>query len=150
MSDLYLDDLHPGDAWTGMPIAITEADILHFAGEYDPQPMHLDPEAARAGRFGGLIASGWHVASLMMRDFVETRPFGDVPLLGIGLNELHWLKPVRPGDTLLVRREILEVQRSQSKPHLGTVALSAVATNQHGEEVVCYTNLLQIPVRPLA
>lgn len=147
MSDRYLDDLAVGDTWTGPPIVVTEADVLRFAGEYDPQPMHVDAEAARAGRFGGIIASGWHVAALTMQDFVATKPFGDVPMLGIGIDQLQWLKPVRPGDTLTVRREVIAVARSRSKPDRGTLNMRIIAANQNGEDVLSFTNLIQMPVR---
>lgn len=80
---LFLEDLEIGQVWTGGPIEMTEADIIRFAREYDPQPMHVDAEAAAKGRFGGLIASGWHVASVVMREFVDSAPFGDTPLLGL-------------------------------------------------------------------
>lgn len=147
MSDRYLDDLAVGDTWTGPPIAVTEADVLRFAGEYDPQSMHVDVEAATAGRFGGIIASGWHVAALTMQDFVATKPFGDVPMLGIGIDQLQWLKPVRPGDTLTVRREVIAVARSRSKPDRGTLNMRIIAANQNGEDVLSFTNLIQMPVR---
>lgn len=148
MSALYLDDLNLGDAWTGAPIAVEEADVVRFAREYDAQPMHIDAEAAAAARFGGLIASGWHVASLVMRDFIANNPFGETPLLGIGVDELRWLKPVRPGDTLTARREIVAVRRSTSKPQLGTVTMRTTVTDQHGDTVMSMINLMQFPARP--
>jgi acyl dehydratase len=148
VSGLYLDDLSPGDAWPGTPFVIDEAAVIAFAREYDAQPMHIDPAAAAAGRFGGLIASGWHVASLVMRDFIANNPFGDVPLLGIGIDELRWLRPVRPGDTLLARREIATVRRSASKPAFGTVTMRTTVTNQHDEAVLSMTTLMQFPARP--
>ncbi|MDF0490863.1 MaoC family dehydratase [Sphingomonas sp. H39-1-10] len=147
MSGLYLDDLTPGDAWHGTPFEIEEADVVRFAREYDAQPMHIDTEAAAVGRFGGLIASGWHVAALVMRDFIANNPFGDTPLLGIGIDELRWLRPVRPGDILTARREIVAVQRSSSKP-VGTVTLRTTVTNQHGETVLSMNTLMQFPARP--
>lgn len=147
MSGLYLDDLTPGDAWPGTPFRIDEAEVIAFAQSYDAQPMHIDPAAAAAGRFGGIIASGWHVASLVMRDFITNNPFGETPLLGIGIDELRWLRPVRPGDTLLARREIATVRRSASKP-VGTVTMRTSVTNQHDEPVLTMTTLMQFPARP--
>nr|WP_276592990.1 MaoC/PaaZ C-terminal domain-containing protein [Sphingomonas sp. GC_Shp_3] len=144
---MYLDDLTPGDSWTGTPFRIDEAEVIAFAQSYDAQPMHIDPAAAAAGRFGGIIASGWHVASLVMRDFITNNPFGDTPLLGIGIDELRWLRPVRPGDTLLARREIAAVRRSASKP-VGTVTMRTSVTNQHDEPVLTMTTLMQFPARP--
>ncbi|AOH84444.1 enoyl-CoA hydratase [Sphingomonas panacis] len=148
MSALYLDDLSPGDAWTGTRFVVEEADVVRFAREYDAQPMHIDPEAAASGRFGGLIASGWHVAALVMRDFIANNPFGDTPLLGIGADELRWLKPVRPGATLTARREIVAVRRSASKPQLGTVTMRTTVTDQRGDTVMSMINLMQFPARP--
>lgn len=149
-TSLYLDDLTPGMCWRGGPIAMTEADILRFAAEYDPQPMHSDPEAAAAGRFGGIIASGWHVASLVMRDFVDRAPFGATPLLGLKIDDLQWRHPVRPGDRLDIAREILEVTRSRSKPDRGTILMRMRVTNQDGIEVMSFDNLIQLPARPIA
>ena len=145
---LFLEDLKPDDRWSGGPIVMTEADIVRFAREYDPQPMHTDKAAAEAGRFGGLIASGWHVASLVMKDFVETAPFGDTPLLGLQIDALKWLKPVRPGDVLSVEREVLSVERSRSRPDRGVVRMRMTATNQAGEVAMRFDNLIQMPARP--
>ncbi|MET0182230.1 MAG: MaoC family dehydratase [Caulobacterales bacterium] len=144
---LFLEDLAPGQTWTSGPIVMDEASILRFAREYDPQPMHVDAEAAKAGRFGGIIASGWHVAALAMRDFVETAPFGSTPLLGLGIDELRWPRPVRPGDRLDVRREIISVVRSKSKPDRGVVTMKMTLTNQAGEVVMSFVNAMQIPAR---
>lgn len=145
---LYLDDLEIGMRWQGGPIDMIQADILRFAAEYDPQPMHVDPDAAAAGRFGGIIASGWHVASLVMRDFVDRAPFGDTPLLGLKIDDLQWRHPVRPGDRLHILREIVEVTPSHSKPDRGTVLMRMTITNQDGVEVLSFLNLMQLPARP--
>lgn len=147
MTDRYLDDLSVGDHWTGPPIAVSEDAILRFAREYDAQPMHVDADAAAAGRFGGLIASGWHVAALTMQDFVATRPFGDVPMLGIKVDDLTWAKPVRPGDTLVISREIMAVTPSRSRPDRGTIDMLITATNQQGDTVLSFRNLIQLPRR---
>lgn len=146
--DLFLDDLKVGQSWTGGPVAMTEADIIRFAREFDPQPMHIDPQAAAQGRFGGLIASGWHVASVVMREFVDTAPFGATPLLGLKIDDLQWRLPVRPGDRLTVKREIIDVARSRSKPDRGVVTMRMTITNQNGEVAMSFVNLIQIPARP--
>lgn len=148
MSARYLEDLPVGESWEGGPIPITEDAVIAFASVYDPQPMHVDPTAAAQGRFGGIIASGWHVAALVMRDTVKTSPFGDMPLLGLQLNELRWEEAVRPGDVLRVRREILEVTRSRTKPDRGVVRIGVTVRNQHGRTAMRYTNLVQIFARP--
>ncbi|MFZ5746944.1 MAG: MaoC family dehydratase [Pseudomonadota bacterium] len=144
--DRYLADLRVGEVWEGAPFTISEAEVLAFAREFDPQPMHTDPPAAAAGRFGGLIASGWHVASRVMREFVDSAPFGNTEMLGIKVDDLIWARPVRPGDTLRVRREVLAVTPSRSRPDRGTVEVAIAAFNQHGEEVFRFRNLIQMPM----
>ncbi|MBI1686320.1 MaoC family dehydratase [Caulobacter hibisci] len=145
MADRYLDDLTVGETWTGQPFTLTEAEILDFARLYDPQPMHVDLELAAGGRFGGIIASGWHVASRVMREYVDTAPFGATPMLGVRIDELCWLKPVRPGDALTVRREIVEATRSRSRSDRGTIRTFTAVCNQHGETVLTFFNLIQMP-----
>lgn len=149
-ADRYLDDLAVGEVWTGGPIAVSEEAIIAFAREYDPQPFHIDPRAAVDSPFSGLIASGWHVASLVMRQFVDAKPYGSVPLIGMGLDELRWLKPVRPGDVLTVRREIVDIRRSASKPDRGVVRTAVTVTNQDGTPVMRFTTIIQMPARPAA
>ncbi|KQZ64355.1 enoyl-CoA hydratase [Sphingopyxis sp. Root1497] len=144
---LFLEDLEIGQVWTGGPIEMTEADIIRFAREYDPQPMHVDAEAAARGRFGGLIASGWHVAAVVMREFVDSAPFGDTPLLGLKVDDLQWRSAVRPGDLLSIRREIIDVRRSDSKPDRGVLTMLMTVTNQHGAVAMSFVNLIQIPAR---
>jgi acyl dehydratase len=94
----YFEDYPVGAVFTGGPLAVSEADILDFARRYDPQPMHVDKAAAEAGPFGGLIASGWHTGALMMQLFVAHFLSPASSLASPGLDELRWLKPVRPGD----------------------------------------------------
>ncbi len=149
MKSLYLEDLTVGHVWEGGPITLTEAEIVSFAEAFDPQPMHIDQAAAAKGRFGGIIASGWHVAALVMRDFVDRKPFGETPLLGLSVDRLNWLQPVRPGDILRISREIMAVSRSQSKPDRGTVLMEMTITNQRDEVVMSFRNLIQIPATPL-
>ena len=148
MTDRYFDDLIPGESWTGRPFEITEAEIIAFARQFDPQPMHLDPDSDQAKRFGGLIASGWHVASRVMRDFVDANLYGDVPLLGLGVNDLRWRLPVRPGDRLTVRREVLELVPSEKQPDRGRVRTVTEVTNQDGQIVLSFENWMQLLKRP--
>jgi acyl dehydratase len=147
---VFLDDLQVGQQWHGGPIEMSEADIIRFAREYDPQPMHIDAAAAAGGRFGGIIASGWHVAAVVMRDFVETAPFGDTPLLGLQIDDLQWRLAVRPGDTLRITREIVDIARSKSKPDRGVLTMRMTVTNQDGAVVMAFLNRMQMPARPLA
>lgn len=145
---VFLDDLTIGQSWAGGPIAMTEADIVRFAREYDPQPMHIDAAAAAGGRFGGIIASGWHVAAVVMRDFVDAAPFGDTPLLGLKVDDLQWRLAVRPGDVLHIRREVVDVARSKSKPDRGVLTMRMTVTNQDDAVVMSFVNLIQMPTRP--
>ena len=144
----YLNDLKVGERWQGRPIRIEQDEIIRFAREYDPQPMHIDPEISATGRFGGIIASGWHVAALVMRDYVETNPWGGTPSLGIEVEKLCWLHPVRPGDVLRADREIIELNRSRRKPDRGTVRVRTSVSNQTGLEVMTFSTLIQLPTRP--
>jgi len=144
---LHLEDLVIGQRWSGGPIVMREADIIRFAAEFDPQPMHVDPVAAAAGRFGGIIASGWHVASLVMRDFIDKAPFGGTPLLGLKVDDLQWLSPVRPGDILGIDREIVDILPSRSKPDRGVITMRMTVTNQNGVVVLSFLNLIQLPTR---
>lgn len=143
---LYLNDLEIGQRWAGGPITLTEAEIIRFAEEFDPQPMHVDKEAAAAARFGGLIASGWHVASRVMRDFVDTAPFGDTPMLGLKVDDLQWRTAVRPGDVLSITREVVDIAVSRSKPDRGVLTMRMTVTNQDGAVAMTFLNLIQMPV----
>ena len=146
----YLEDMTAGDVRTDGPIEIAEADVIAFGRAYDPQPFHTDPVAARDSPFGGLIASGWHVAALLMRQMVEAKPYGDTPMVGMGIDALRWLHPVRPGDRLTAHREITEVTRSTRKPDRGVVRTAVTVTNQDGVTVMTMSTLAQVPARPAA
>src|ERR1051325_11478647 len=108
MSERYFEDYPPGAVFTGGPVEVSEAEIIDFARRYDPQAMHTDAAAASSGRFGGLIASGWHTAALMMRLFADNFLSPASSLASPGLDELRWHLPVRPGDVLSLRVTILE------------------------------------------
>lgn len=145
--ELYFDDLRVGMAWSGQPVTLSAEAIIGFGHEYDPQSLHTDPAAAAAGPFGGLIASGWQVAGLMMRQFVEARPFGASFILGLGIDELRWLKPVRPGDVLRAQGEIVELKASRSRPDRGVVRTFIQVFNQTGEVVMSLVGNSLLPVR---
>ncbi len=116
----YLDDLAPGQRFTGATRARVDEDAIKaFAREFDPQPFHLDNEAARDSLFGSLAASGWHTAALTMRLLVDCEPKLAGGIIGAGFDELRWPLPVRPGDELRVELEVLEVRPSRSKPTQG-------------------------------
>ena len=136
IEDRYFEDYIPGSVNEFGPIMVEEAEVIDFARRFDPQPIHTDPEAAKQSIYGGLIASGWHTGSLMMRLYT-THYLAPVSSLGSpGIDELRWLKPVRPGDELLVRVTITETRRSQSKPDRGIVHSFAEVLNQKGEVVM--------------
>ncbi|HVH76803.1 MAG TPA: MaoC family dehydratase [Stellaceae bacterium] len=130
------EDYPPGAVFTSREIAVTEAEILEFARRYDPQPMHTDPMAAREGRFAGLIASGWHTAALTMSLIVESFLSKRASLASPGIDELRWLRPVRPGDRLHIRVTVVEARRSRSNPMHGVVKSFVEVINQEGEAVM--------------
>jgi acyl dehydratase len=132
----YFEDFRVGEVIEGGERTISRDEIVAFAREFDPQPFHTDEAAARQTMYGGLIASGWHSGSLMMRLFYESL-IGDSASMGSpGIDELRWLKPVRPGDTLRLRTTVLEVIESRSKPDRGLVRTFCELLNQDGEVVM--------------
>jgi acyl dehydratase len=143
----YFEDLAAGQKFRSPTLCVDAAAIKRFAAEFDPQPFHLDDDAARRTMFEGLAASGWHTASLTMRLCVASdfRPAGGI--LGIG-GELTWLKPVRPGDELRVDIEIVEARPSRSRPGQGVVKIRLTTLNQHGEAVQTFTPTLFVDRRP--
>lgn len=145
--DRFFDDVAVGEVTFGAPIAVSEAAIIAFGREFDPQVFHVDPVAAKASPFGALVASGWHVAALAMRDYVDARSYGSTPMVGMGIDALRWLHPVYPGDVLTVRREILAARRSVSRPDRGILTTLAEIANQDGVLVMRFTTLTQMPVR---
>src|SRR3569623_2338439 len=148
MSNHYLDDFAVGYRWHGNPTHMVLYEMLRFAREYDPQPMHTDPDIAAKGRFGEVIASGWYVAAMVMRDHVATNPWGGTQMLGIGVDELRWLQPVRAGDVLRAQRQIVELKHSRSKPDRGSVRVRTSVSNQDGSEELTYSPMIQQPLRP--
>jgi len=146
---LYLDDLRVGQKFTTGTYVMEEARIKAFAAEFDPQPFHLDEAAAKESIFRGLSASGWHTAAATMRMIVD----GEFKLasgtVGLG-GEIAWPKPTRPGDTLRVHAEIVEITPSRSKPNQGIVKIRNRTVNQNGEEVQVFTAKLLVFKRAAA
>ena len=144
---LYLDDLSVGQQFVTGSHTLDEAQIKAFAAQFDPQPFHLDAEAAKATLFKGLVASGWHTAAITMRLLVDS----GVPLAG-GLigpgGSLKWPRPARPGDVLTVYGETTEV--TPSKPDRGTIGIKAETRNQRGDVVQSFTATLLVPRRAQA
>jgi acyl dehydratase len=143
----WFDDIAVGMRFTSSERTITREDIKRFASEFDPQPFHLDEVAAERTVLRGLAASGWHTAAIAMRLAVEVRPFGPHPLLGLGVDELRWLAPVRPGDVLHLEGQVVELSPSKTKPQ-GIVRIKWTAFNQHGEPVYTFTPIGMLPRRP--
>ena len=129
---LYLEDLKPGDRFTSGEQALDAAQIVEFAQRFDPQPFHLDAQAAKSTFFQGLAASGWHTASITMRLLVQSGlPLAD-GIIGSG-GEIQWPRPTRPGDVLHVESEVLEVIPSRSRPERGMVVVRSETLNQNGD-----------------
>ncbi len=146
----YFEDYTLGATDECGSVSVDQASMVAFAGEFDPQPFHVDPEAAAAGPFGGLIASGWHTAALVMRLLVENYLSAESSLGSPGLDEIRWPYPVRPGDTLRVRATVVESRRSLSKPDRGIIKTMVEATNQDGRTVMRATAINFLLVRPAA
>ena len=136
VGDRYFEDYVPGAVYEFGSIDVSEAEIIKFAHRFDPQDMHLDPDAAARGPFGGLIASGWHTAAMMMRLLVDDFLPGRASLASPGIDELRWLRPVRPGDVLRVRVSVLEATRSRSRRDRGMVRTLVEVLNQNSEVVM--------------
>jgi acyl dehydratase len=132
----YFEDFHAGEIMEVGSVTLTEEAIIAFARQYDPQPFHTDPEAAKSSMYGGLIASGWHTVSLFM-NLIVTRLLLDSSSLGSpGVDELRWPRPVRPGDTLTGRMHSLETRVSNSRPTMGILRWRGEMHNQKGELVL--------------
>jgi acyl dehydratase len=132
----FLEDFTVGEAIELGSRSVTQEEIVEFARRYDPQPFHVDEKAAKASNFGGLIASGWHTASMFMRLFVDRVLAGGATLGSPGIDEIRWPKPVRPGDVLTARVTVLDVVPSRSKPDRGHVRIRYEVRNQAGETVM--------------
>jgi len=146
---IYLDDLTVGRRFTAGPVTVSEAEIIAFATRYDPQPFHTDPEAAaNHPLFQGLAASGWHTAALTMPLVIEAAGNIAGGIIGGG-GELQWPRPVRPGDSLSLEIEVLEVTASRSRPDRGSALMRNRTLNQHGQEVQVFTVRIVVPRRPV-
>src|SRR5438874_11100723 len=146
MREQYFDDLKVGNRFESEPLNVTEKHLIEFAHKFDPQMFHLSRKRAERTIFKGLIASGWHTAAMTMGLFVQTLNFAE-GAIGLGVDELRWPNPVRPGDSLCVETEIVELRLSRSKPNYGIVRLRNVTTNQRGEIVQMMTASAMVPRR---
>jgi acyl dehydratase len=132
----YFEDFVEGQTVELGTFSLSEQEIIEFASKYDPQPMHVDPAAARQSIYGGLIASGWHTASSYMRLVVDNVLRGTDSIGSPGVDQLRWLRPVRPGDSLTARFHILETRSSNSRPERGIVRSRGELVNQDGDVVM--------------
>ena len=134
MSERFLEDLKVGERFQSDQYIVTEEQIVTFAREFDPQPFHIDLKIAEKSIFKGLAASGWHTAAITMRLFVQATNFAE-GAVGLGVDELRWPTAVRPGDSLWVEVEIVDLRASRSKPGHGIIRIRNVTRNQRGEIV---------------
>jgi acyl dehydratase len=144
----FLEDFAVGQVFSTGRLRIDADQIKSFARQFDPQPFHLDEKAAQETMFHGLAASGWHTAALTMRLMAEGefKPAGGI--IGVGFEELSWQKPVRPGDELHAKSEILHVRSSNSRPDRGLIRVRTTTYNQNDEAVQVFTGNLIVPRRP--
>jgi acyl dehydratase len=141
MTDRYFDDFAIGERIVTHGVTLTESMIIDFALRYDPQPFHLDVEAARQSNYGGLIASGFQTLALGFRMVLETGVFRAASMGSPGFDELRWLKPVRPGDTLHTEIEVMEKKPSSSKPDRGILRIAYRIKNQKHEAVLTFLSM---------
>jgi acyl dehydratase len=146
---IWLDDLQVGSETYFGFVDVTREEVIDFARKYDPQPFHLSDEAAAKTHFGRLAASGWHTCAMVMgviaRHVVASEQAG---LGSPGIDELRWLKPVYPGDTLHVRSKIVEIRPSRSKPEIGSFRSATTVTNQDDVPVLTFTSIVLMRRRP--
>jgi acyl dehydratase len=144
----YFEDFSVGQTFRSGRRSIDREQTTAFAMAFDPQPFHLDDEAARASMFGELVASGWHTAALTMRLLVESDFDPAWGAIGAGVEELRWPRPMRPGDTLRIESEVIELRGSQSRPAIGFVRLRTTTLNQNDEPVQVFIANVVVPRRP--
>lgn len=151
LAKIYFEDFEPGQTFTGANrITLDTPSIKAFASQFDPQPFHLDEEAARQTIFSGLAASGWHTSAVTMRLLVDSDLKVAGGLVGLGLEGLKWPRPARPGDELRVQAEVLEVRASRSRPHQGLIRVRTTTLNQRDEVLQVYVSTMIVPRRPRA
>ena len=143
----YLEDFSVGQKFATGSITVNAAEIKAFASQFDPQPFHLDEQAAATSFFGGLVASGWHTAALTMRLIVDSELKIAGGSIGAGAEELKWPRPVRPGDTLHAVSEVLDVRPSKSRPNQGIIKMRTQTFNQEGQPVMIFVVNMIVPRR---
>jgi acyl dehydratase len=146
----HFEDFTVGRVFRFGPVAVSAEDIVAFAAEFDPMPFHLDAAAGEDSLLGGLAASGWHSCCLMMRMICDGFLLDSASMGSPGLEEVRWLKPVHPGDSLSLEATVTEARTSRSRPDMGLVKFEFVLANQRGERVTSMSNLVMFARRPLA
>ena len=141
----YMEDLKVGQKFVAGPIKVTAEEIIAFATQFDPQPFHLDAEAAKHTAFGELVASGWHTASMTMRMIVDSSPNMEGGMIGHSIEKLNWLRAVKPGDSLSFEAEILDLRGSNSDPRRGVMRIRNTTSNQKGEPVLTMESIVFVP-----
>lgn len=136
----YYEEYEIGDTWEFGERTVTKSEIIEFAEKYDPQPFHVDEEAAKDSIFGGLIASGWQTAAICMRMFVDN-VVDEASQGARGVDNLRWIRPLRPGDTLTATVEVVDKYPNEDNPHVGHVESKLTAYNQHDEPVISWIGL---------
>lgn len=148
MAIRFFEDFEVGERFETIGYTVTEAEIINYALKYDPQYFHMDVEAAKDSMYGGLIAPGWMIGAIGFRLFVQENVIGANSMGSPGLDELRWLKPVRPGDTVYMHGEVLETRPSRTNPQRGNIIFSWEIKNQRGEVVMSYRSVQLIKRRP--
>lgn len=145
----FFEDIEPNETGETGSYTVTETEIVDFAAEYDPQPFHLDPGHPETEQHGGLIASGYHTLSITNKLLVDGHRGNVASIAGLGLDELRWKRPVRPGDTITVGYETIDYRDSESHPHAGIIKQRITARNQNGDTVLTYIDAGLIKRRPV-
>lgn len=144
---VYMEDLAVGQTFEAGPVEVTVEEIISFASKYDPQDFHLDADKAVGTAFGELVASGWHTAAMTMRMIVESMPKMKGGMVGRTVENMTWLRPVRPGDTLSYKGEVLNLRASTGNPSRGVMRTKNTTYNQHGEAVMEMVCIIFVPRR---
>ncbi|MEX0583877.1 MAG: MaoC family dehydratase [Sneathiella sp.] len=148
MSTVYFEDIAVGDKTVSNSKTVTKEEILDFARKYDPQPFHLDEAAAKKSIYGGLIASGWHTTAILMRLLVDNMTNKRAGLGSPGCDDLRWVRPVRPGDTLRYESTVVEPRKSGSRPDMGIIRADVKLFNQNDEVVLTLKSIGMVKTRP--
>ena len=144
---VYFEDVSAGDTFQTGEVTVTREMIKEFARAYDPQPIHIDEEAAKKGFFGELVGSGWHTAALTMKLMAEAAPLGDTPMIGLEVRNFKFLAPLKPGMTLSADGQVAKARRSKSNPNIGFIYVDVITKTNAGEPILTQTWTVILPVK---